>query len=101
MNYEQKALALSALGWSDFEVKIRAAGDWYATCAGEIRSGHVLKSLMGGGATPEDAIEDLWKQATTIPAGEYIVTRAFENGRAAFRWNGFMWEPVAEKVAAA
>lgn len=101
MNYEQKALALSALGWSDFEIKIRAAGDWYATCAGEIRDDCVLKTLMGNGATPEAAIEDLWKQATILKSGEYIVTGAFGDKRAAFRWNGFMWQPVIEKVAAA
>lgn len=100
MDYQQKALALSALGWSEFEVKIRENGEWYASCAGEIKDGHVLKSMLGNGATPEAAINELWTKATALEPGEYIVVRAYSDKRSAFRWNGFMWAPVVERSAA-
>ena len=100
MDYEQKALALCALGWSQFEIKIRGPRDWYASCAGEIKDGGVLRSTMGNGATPEIAVLDLWTQVTTLEPGQYIVTRAFTDARTAVKWNGFMWEPVVEKNAA-
>lgn len=95
MTTAQKALALNALGWSDFAIKIRETGEWYAVCAGEISDGHVLKSTMGNGRNPEMAIASLWSCMTSLEPGERIVLLR-DGERRAVRWNGFMWEPFNE-----
>jgi hypothetical protein len=101
MDYRQKALALSALGWYEFAVKIRDTGEWYAVCAGEIGNGRFLTTPTGNGGTPEAAIDDLWDRMTVLKPGELIVLDAYKGeARRTVRWNGFMWEPVREPAAA-
>lgn len=92
----QKALALNALGWHEFAIKIRDNGEWYAVCGAEIRDGPVLVSTFGNGATPSAAIDALWDRVTCLPPGQYLVMKAGTAERRAVRWNGFMWAHVDE-----
>jgi hypothetical protein len=98
MTWEQKLLALKALGGSDTALHIRTEGDWYVRVPGvEIKEGPVLRGAGGSGETPEEAVENTWNGI----AGRELVVKAMGPGRASFRWNGFMWESIAPNVEAA
>lgn len=95
MDWERKAAALNAL--APIEIKIRKPGDWYVMQHVEVKDGSILKSVCGNGADPELAILDHWNQAVdNIRHDEYLVVRAYQDSRKAFRWNGFMWKEVCE-----
>jgi hypothetical protein len=104
MNWEQKLQALNAL--VECSLKMRHPGDWYVSQSIDIKCDHILKSICGNGETPVEAINDHWQQATIdIEVGEYLIARSYWDGnvsrRMAVRWNGFMWDHVEEKTAAA
>lgn len=97
MNWEQKMLALRALGGSDATLCIRGEGDWYCRVPGvEIKDGAILRSVRGDGSTPEEAVNDCWDNI----AGRELVTNATGPDRASHRWNGFMWERLSTAAAA-
>lgn len=98
MDFQQKACALAALSphTGGFAIYLRNRGDWYATCKGvEVGNGKFLSGTCSSGKTPEEAVDDLWRQLTDI--GEsWLVINAMSPKRYAVRWNGFMWEPFKE-----
>jgi hypothetical protein len=90
---EQKILALKAIAELSFQM--RAPGDWFTNWKGvEIGGDGMLRSVSGNGADPFQAAEDLWKQATTLTAGQYLVTSAYGGGRKQHRWHDFMWHEI-------
>ena len=98
MNWQQKLSAVQALcGTFNVAVRMRNPGDWYVNDCTEIKDGSILRGEYGNGATPEQAVEDHWDILTNLPHEQYIVVRAAREDRRAVRWNGFMWEDVAEK----
>ena len=108
MNYKEKIEALAALD-DDISIKYRSEEfckndsreleSWYVSQNVEVKRGGVLVSVSGNGNTPEEAIEDHWRQATEeLKVGEYLVVCAGTPHRKAMKWNGFMWKPVAEKL---
>jgi len=91
MTWEQKLQALDAL--TGCALRMRKPGDWYVDQSVEIKRGSVLVGEYGGGATPEEAVNDHW--AKLAESGERLVTRAMCNDRKEARWNGFMWEQLS------
>lgn len=95
MNWEEKAVALSAL--SEISLKMRKPGDWYVSHRVEVLEGCVLAGRYGSGSTPEEAIENHWDKLTTQVVGDQcVVVDAGNKRRKHFRWNGFMWWDVPE-----
>ena len=96
MTWQEKAAALDAL--AEIQVMIRKPGDWYVSQRVEIKDDGVLISSYGNGVTPEEAIENHWRELVDEIADtpKYLVVRAFQDQRRAVRWNGFMWQDVAE-----
>lgn len=97
MDWQHKAAALDAL--AEFEIKFRKMGDWYVSQNVEIKDSAILRSACGNGSTPDEAIEDHWRQLVDDIAATplYLVTRASsDTKRRAVRWNGFMWMDVHE-----
>lgn len=90
MNTTQKALALNALG--GFSIKIRSSGDWYASVSAEIKRGVFLESPAVSEATPNKAVDSLFKIYTDL--GVHVVLNAYGKDRREVRWNGFMWEDM-------
>lgn len=93
MTWEQKFAALQSI--ADTSLRMRKPGDWYvsATGRGIAGDGFVL-GAYGNGKTPEEAIEDDFRQlAEFLPSDRYVVV---ERGgeRRQFRWTGFMWADV-------
>lgn len=105
VNHKEKMEALAALD-EDITLKYRDSnfiGDrdiepWYTHQPVEIKGKGILRSVSGNGETPEEAINDHWRQVTELPVGEYIVVCAGTPNRKAVKWNGFMWKPIAEKL---
>lgn len=95
MTWEEKLMALRALG--DASLKMRKPGEWYVSQdnVSVTRSG-VLRGLCGNGSTPIVAVENHWRHLVESIGTDYIVCRATQRTREAFRWNGFMWERVDE-----
>jgi hypothetical protein len=100
LTWKEKFQAINALDW-EASLKMGSGGSWYVSAHVEIKDGSVLR---GGGVhapTPEEAIEEWWSEfVTDLNPESYIVANsASRENRAAFRWNGFMWDRVNEKVA--
>lgn len=94
MNWEQKFLAMKAIG--EASLHMRQPSDWYVLVSGvEVKNGPMLESCGASGATPEEAVNAKWTALTDLKPDTYLVSRAY-GVRSAFRWNGFMWAPVHE-----
>ena len=91
----QKAVALEAL--SEISLCLDSESQWYVSQDVENAHGGVLTSVTGRGDSPEDAIEDHWKQVTRPDKGR-IVLDAYKSTRRYAEWNGYMWrvEPAKE-----
>lgn len=105
---QQANLSLNDIGTAlrdlgEFMV-IRTDGDsvspWVATVRGaEIGGDGMLTGLMDSGATPEEAIRNLWGIATGVPSDRYILARATSRPmRRKLRWSGFMWRDVTAEA---
>lgn len=98
MNWLEKWRAMDAL--SDTTLHVREDtprlhnSPVYASNRVEMGGDGMLKSLPGGGGTPEEAIESLWLAMTGIPADRYLVVAAMNSGRKHYRWNGYMWDEI-------
>lgn len=91
MNWEQKLAALQALG--EFKLCMREPGNWYVYVPkAEIKDGSMLKSGAGNGRTPEEAVENYWREMTELNPGERVVIGAYSDARREVRWNGYMWQ---------
>lgn len=95
--WEQKLDALAALG-RDIALKMRKPGDWYVEHVGvemkESPDAGVLIGAYGNGATPEEAVEDHWRQLALCESPAMIVVNAYSGNRRHVRWNGYMWQDV-------
>jgi hypothetical protein len=93
--------ALNALGADEFsgvELRMHKSGMFTAAIEGRVEIGnkHTLSSMLGRGKTPEEAIDDLWTQATQLKPDEFLVLNAMRNEkRRHVKWNGFMWADIA------
>lgn len=93
MTWEEKLEALKGL--SPTVLVMRKPGDWYVSATGRNIGGDgFLTSAYGNGQTPQQAVENDWKEMTEkVPLEKYIVvTRSGE--RHHFRWRGYMWEEL-------
>ena len=95
MTWEEKVEAINCI--AGVSLHMRFPGNWYATSSLSVKRGSLLGSFCGNGKTPQDAIEDYWKQLTNLKDEEYLVSGLYPN-RKAFKWNGFMWKEVDEKA---
>lgn len=92
LDWEEKLSALQAL--TDTCLRMRSPGDWYVMAHGRCIGGDgFLRGSYGNGKTPQEAVEDDWRQMTTHPLSSYIVVGSGEKERRV-RWNGFMWVDV-------
>lgn len=106
MDWQQKAEALAAL--ADLSIKFRerewrvgGPDPWYVSQNVEVKDGSILSSVCGNGHTPEEAIEDHWKQLVDdLTSRQYLIINVGTKDRRAVKWNGFMWQHVDERVAA-
>lgn len=94
MNWEQKIQALQSL--SGISLKMRKPGDWYVHFDSlvEIAEGYMLCSpTQLDCATPEEAVEQCWKQYTELDHDNYYIAKdAGYSYRKNYKWNGFMWQ---------
>ncbi len=97
MNWEQKLMALKSLD-DIIGLRLREPGDWYVSTRIEISDSHFLSSPTETCCqTPEDAVLARWECFTNLKPDERLVIHATRReAREAFRWNGHMWERVAE-----
>lgn len=98
MNWEQKLDALNKL--DGCSLAMLEPGKWVVRQSVEIKTRALLSGVKGHGHSPEMAVEDHWTKLTSIEPHQYLVVRAYRGDRAAARWNGFMWEPVSERLQA-
>lgn len=106
LTFEQKVAAIHSLEnlgnsliWRFNTHGAAPRGDWYVYGEKvEKTDGAIIGGAMGYGATPEEALNDLWDKLTTYKEDQRVVIDAFA-GRRAVRWNGFMWEPYKEPEA--
>ena len=99
MTWEQQFAAMKALcGIGDCALHMRSPGEWYVSLRGvEVKDGAVLRGAGSSGKSPEEAVMQTWSNiATNLPSDRYLVIGAMRDDRRAVRWNGFMWEDVAE-----
>lgn len=102
MTWEQKLQALNAI--ADHHLIMRKPGDWYVSCGINIGGSGVLVGAYGSGETPEDAVEDHWRQLVDeIDASGSYLLGGNPGHTKCVRWNGFMWADASHmrKVAAA
>lgn len=96
MNWEEKLAVLLTLD-DNLSVTMRKPGNWYVSggrCEIKRKGSGVLESAYGDGKTPQEAVEDHWRQYTTLPDGAVIVIDAMRKTRREVRWNGFTWVDV-------
>jgi len=90
MNWEQKLMAIQALG--DTFLKMREPGNWYVHTTGlEVGGDGMLRGVGGDGSSPERAVEDRWEKILAIGPPLYLVINAYRDNRRQVRWNGYMW----------
>lgn len=98
MTWEQKLQALNAL--TPTCVKMRAPGNWYVSAYARELQAHdscILRGEYGNGHSPEEAVENDWKLIAHCSPKDVVLVHATDpKKRRAFRWNGFMWQDVAE-----
>lgn len=94
MTWEQKLAALNSV--ARHALLMRAPGDWYVNAPIEIGGRSVLVGAFGNGKSPQDAVEDHWRQLVDDMEqnGDYLVCRDGQHVKVV-RWNGFMWEDVS------
>jgi hypothetical protein len=94
MTWEQKLAALQAL--CDTSLRMRKPGDWYVSATGRGIGGDGLsRGAYGNGKTPQEAVEDDWRQIVEhLPSDRYVIARSYSIEKRV-RWNGFMWSEVA------
>ncbi len=98
MTWEQKLQACQAL--CEHTLRMRKPGDWYVDGSVDVKRRSCLEARFGNGRTPEEAVEDHWKQLTELEPGQYLVIKAYGEDRQAVEWNGFMWTTVRERQLA-
>jgi hypothetical protein len=101
MTTDEKFQALQALVKLPSHVSITRRNTptpWYVSLKGVGIVDHgFYMGIVGGGATPEKAIEVAWNELTNLSDEQYIRIEAQGVDHRAVIWNGFMWAPVQEK----
>lgn len=69
-------------------LRMRKPREWYVDCRFELGGNCMLRGLMGGGETPEAAVEALWSEICDVPHGRWLTT---DGGQTKIKWNGYMW----------
>ena len=72
MNWEQKLEALNAL--AECSLKMRDPGNWYVSQSVEVKVGAMLVGRYGNGESPQEAVEDNWRQLTELNPGCLLYT---------------------------
>lgn len=86
MTTDEKFAALKAL--TPTHLEMRKPGDWYVrACSRECGDGAMLVSHYGNG-TPQEAIEDDWRQISAHPR---VIINVMGKDRREVFWNGYMW----------
>lgn len=101
MDYQQKAEALAALAdlavmYREKQWRIGGPEPWYCQQSIYVKNGSCMTSTGGNGFTPEEAIDDHWKNITELKPCEYLVVNSGTPIRRTVRWNGFMWADILE-----
>lgn len=91
LTWEQKLHALQAL--CETSLRMRAPGNWYVNAIGRsmTKLDGFLVGKYGNGKTPQEAIEDDWRQIA-LAGPEWLVIVDKHDGQRAFQWNGWMWD---------
>lgn len=100
MNWEEKFEAIRSLA-DGACLKMREPGDWYVCGSGvEVSEGAMLAGRYGNGKTPQEAVEDHWRQWTE--GAPLLVKDAYSahNERTEWRWNGYRWAQQPKRNSA-
>lgn len=88
--WEDRLAALQAL--SEATLHMRKPGDWYVSMKStSVSNGFILSSGAGNGATPEEAVEDIWQRYTNLAEGEVIAV-GYGEERTHALWVGDGWK---------
>lgn len=92
MTWEQQLEALQSLGRCC--LKMRVPGNWYVEQPRvSIATGGMLVGKFGQGTSPEEAVEDHWRQYTTYVKDERVkVEQAGKVTGLYVRWDGYRWK---------
>lgn len=89
MTQEQKLAAINSL--QEMRLRMRGYGDWCVSMDGvEVKKGAFLHGVQGRGATPEEAVNNLW----CMLVDSLVVMNAYSSKRREYRWNGFVWKQL-------
>lgn len=91
MTWEQKLQALSAL--TECTLHMRKPGNWYVQQSADVSDGKFLRGSYGNGRSPQEAVEDHWRQLTKKGAC-VVIHFMSDDRRREVTWNGFMWEDL-------
>lgn len=98
MTWEEKLAACQAL--CKTELHMRKPGDWYVGWRAEaVRTDKpgMLVGVYGEGKTPEEAVENHWREVVTSPKTDRLVVLPYgaPGRRRDVRWNGGWWVDVS------
>lgn len=98
---EGKLIALCALKPDVLRLSARVTESCvplvFLTMSGvEKTDGNFARSIGGTGATLDEAVKELWDEATSYGKDDRVIVNGLRNNRTAYRWNGFMWTPFTE-----
>ena len=87
--WEDRLAAMQAL--TECSLRMRSPGNWYVETSVEIGDGAILSSAYGNGETPEQAVEQTWKNVTTLRDDQYLAVRR-HGERLNAMWDGDAWK---------
>ena len=93
MTWEQKLAALNAI--VEHQLVMRKPGDWYVTGRLEVAGDGFLTSPTQSGKTPQEAVEQCWKQYVDDLSHEEYLFGGIPGDTKAVKWNGFMWQDAS------
>jgi hypothetical protein len=89
MGWELKLHALNSI--CRVKLTMSQPGEWSAYPGDvEIHERGLLKEFVGTGPSVVEAVESLWRLATDLELGSFLVVNAY-GARRQLVWNGFMW----------
>lgn len=99
MDWNKKAQALNLIGELTLKPSQVIPDGWMASLGLiEVGGDGFLTGLSSHRETPEEAVLDLWDEATTLPKDKFLVRHAMsDKHRKCFRWDQFMWIEVKER----
>ena len=94
MDWKQKYIALMAIQ-PKASMKMTTDGRFLWTLENfhvEKGDGKFLRGTGTFAASPQQLVEETWKDLTTLNPKEFLVINAMSENRKEFFWNGFMWQ---------